>query len=197
MLSPREQDVYNFIVNYIREQGQAPLLTEIGDGLGINSKGVIHRYIAALEEAGMIEKTGRHRGIRIIAQDDIAPGCIPLLGSIAAGQPIEAVTDEESLDLNHIFAGSNRYALKVKGESMIEEGIYDGDWVIIESANTANNYDIVVALVEGQDVTLKTIEYVAGNQIKLTPANSTMQPMFYPADQVQIQGVLKGQMRVY
>ena len=196
MLSPREQDAFDFIVKYIRENGQAPLLTEIGEGLGINSKGVIHRYISALEEAGMIEKTGRHRGIRVL-DDQTAPGCIPLLGSIAAGSPIEAIADEQSLDLNHIFSGSNRYALKVKGESMIEEGIYDGDWVVIESADTARNFDIVVALVEGQDVTLKTIEYMAGNQIKLIPANSTMEPMVYPAEQVQIQGVLKGQMRVY
>lgn len=197
MLSPREQDTYDFIVQYIREHGQAPLLTEIGEGLGINSKGVVHRYITALEEANMIERTGRHRGIRILADEDAAPGCIPLLGSIAAGLPIEAVSDEESLDLHHIFAGPNRYALKVKGESMIEEGINDGDWVIIEQADSAKNFDIVVALVEGEDVTLKTIEYMANNQIKLIPANSTMEPMIYPADVVQIQGILKGQMRVY
>lgn len=197
MLSPREQDTYDFIVKFIREQGHAPLLTEIGEGLGISSKGVVHRYISALEEAGMIEKTGRHRGIRIIAQEEVAPGCIPMLGSIAAGQPIEAVSQEDSLDLNHLFAGSDRYALKVKGESMIEEGIYDGDWVIIEQANSAKNYDIVVALVEGEDVTLKTIEYMANNQVKLIPANSSMEPMVYPAESVQIQGILKGQLRVY
>ena len=197
MLSPREQDAYDFIVKFIREHGHAPLLTEIGEGMGISSKGVVHRYISALEEAGMIEKTGRHRGIRIIAEEEVAPGCIPMLGSIAAGQPIEAISNEDSLDLNHLFAGSNRYALKVKGESMIEEGIYDGDWVIIEQANAAKNYDIVVALVEGQDVTLKTIEYMAHNQVKLIPANSSMEPMVYSADEVQIQGILKGQLRVY
>ncbi len=197
MLSPREKDTYEFIVRYIREQGQAPLLTEIGEGLGIRSKGVIHRYISALEDAGMIEKTGRHRGIRILDQEGAAPGCIPLLGNIAAGLPIEAVEDQQSLDLNHIFAGSNRYALKVKGDSMIDEGIHDGDWVVIEQADSARNYDIVVALVEGQDVTLKTIEYMANNQIKLIPANQTMQAMIYPAEQVQIQGILKGQLRVY
>lgn len=196
MLSPREQDVYNFIVRFIRENGQSPLLTEIGEGLGIQSKGVIHRYISALEEAGLIEKTGRHRGIRVL-EEGVAPGTIPLMGRIAAGQPIEAIADQQVLDLNSLFAGASCYALQVKGESMIEEGIQDGDWVVIEAADSARNGDIVVALVDGEEATLKTIEYTTDGQVRLIPANSTMEVMVYPADRVQIQGLLKGQLRVY
>ena len=196
MLSQREQDVLDFIIQFIREEGKAPLLTEIAEGLGIQSKGVIHRYISALEEAGAIERTGRHRGIRVL-DDASAPGVLPMLGRIAAGQPIEAIPDENTLDLNSLFTGSDRYVLKVKGESMIELGIFDGDFVVIESCNTARSGDVVVALVENEEATLKTIEYLANHQVKLIPANASMEPMIYMADQVQVQGKLKGQLRVY
>lgn len=196
MLSERERDVLDFIADFIREEGKAPLLTEIATGLGIQSKGVIHRYISALEEAGAIERSGRHRGIRIL-DETCAPGVLPLLGRIAAGQPIEAISDESVLDLNSLFTGKDCYVLKVKGESMIELGIFDGDWVVIKSCNTAKSGDIVVALVENGEATLKTIEYMANQQVKLIPANETMEPMIYPSDHVQVQGKLKGQLRVY
>lgn len=196
MLSPREQDVYNYIVSFIRQNGQAPLLTEIAEGLGIKSKGVIHRYITALEYANMIERSGRHRGIRVL-DEATQPGCIPLYGSIAAGAPIEAISHQQNLDVAALFTGENCYALQVKGDSMIDEGILDGDWVVIESVSTARSGDIVVALVDGEEVTLKTIEYLPNGQVKLIPANTNMEPMMFNGDQVKIQGLLKGQMRVY
>ncbi|EDY86759.1 LexA repressor [gamma proteobacterium HTCC5015] len=196
MLSKREQAVYEFICQFILEQGQAPLLSEIGEGLGINSKGVVHRYLSALEEQGYIERSKRHRGIRVL-DEQVSPGTLPLMGRIAAGQPIEAVNDQQQLDLNSLFAGSNRYALQVKGDSMVEAGICDGDWVVIESAQTARNGDIVVALVDDEDATLKTIDYRAGGQVALIPSNSAMEAMVYPEERVQIQGILKGQLRVY
>lgn len=197
MLSAREQDVYNFIVTFIERNGKAPLLTEIALGLGIRSKGVIHRYITALEDAGMIERSGRHRGIKVCQQLNFDELKIPLMGTIAAGCPIEAVPNPEVLDFGAMFSGAGCYALTVQGDSMIEEGIHDGDIVIIEPASTAENGDIVVALVDGEDVTLKTIQNLANGVVQLIPANASMEVMEYSANRVQIQGLLKGQMRVY
>lgn len=197
MLSAREQDVFNFIVNFIERNDKAPLLTEIALGLGVRSKGVIHRYITALENAGMIERSGRHRGITVCQQLNFDELEIPLLGTIAAGCPIEAVPNPEVLDFGAMFSGVGCYALTVQGDSMIEEGIHDGDIVIIEPANTAKNGDIVVALVDGEDVTLKTIQNLSNGVVRLIPANSKMDVMEYSANRVQVQGLLKGQMRVY
>lgn len=197
MLSAREQDVFNFIIEFIERNGKAPLLTEIAMGLGIRSKGVIHRYITALEEANMITRNGRHRGIEVCEQFHFNELDIPLMGTIAAGCPIEAVSTPETLDFGAMFSGVGCYALTVKGDSMIEKGIHDGDIVIIEPASTAKNGDIVVALVDGEDVTLKTIQMLSDGVVQLIPANSSMSVMEYSANRVQIQGLLKGQMRVY
>ena len=195
MLSRREQDVYHFICQFVIARGESPLLSEIAEGLGIRSKGVVHRYLGVLEEQGYIERSKRHRGIRVL-DEQVAPGNLPLVGRIAAGQPIEAIEDQQTLDLNGLFAGSDRYALQVRGDSMIEAGICDDDWVVIRHADSARDGDIVVALVDGEEATLKTIEH-RGSEIALIPANSAMETMVYPAERVQIQGVLKGQLRVY
>ena len=122
---------------------------------------------------------------------------IPLLGKIAAGQPIEAITGHDAINLNQMFGGDNRYALKVDGESMVELGILDGDTVVIESCNTASKDSVVVALIDSYEVTLKIYRPLSHDRIKLIPANSSMEPMVYPADRVQIQGVLVGTLRTY
>ncbi|MBX2880297.1 MAG: transcriptional repressor LexA [Granulosicoccus sp.] len=122
---------------------------------------------------------------------------IPLLGRIAAGQPIEAIEDSNYLDLAEFFVGPDRYALRVTGESMVDAGILDGDTVILRKQDTARRGDIVVALIDGQEATLKRLGRTDNDQVELIPENSAMKPMHYAANRVSFQGVLVGQLRSY
>ncbi len=195
MLTKREQDTFDFIVNYYVKQRKAPLLTEIATGLGIQSKGVVHRYVSALEDKGYIIRNPKTRGIELADHPDIDD--LPLLGCIAAGKPIEAIEDKQTINFTHLLNGPNRYVLEVKGQSMVDEGIRHGDMVIIEHASSARSNQIVVALIDAQDVTLKRIQYPNKNTVRLIPANKNMQAKEYAAKRVTIQGVLVGQVRVY
>jgi len=199
MLSPREEDTYQFIRRYIRRHGHGPLLAEIAEGLGIRSRGVAHRYVQALAAAGrLILVAGRHRGIRLAGDTTTAEAVsLPLLGRIAAGQPIEAIPDQAELNLTAFFTGPNRFVLKVQGDSMIEAGILDGDMVVVEQCNHADNNAIVVALIDNEEATLKRITHNPDGSITLHPANRHLSPMVYTADRIHIQGILVGQLRAY
>lgn len=198
MLSEREQDAYNFIRNYIIKNGRGPLLTEVADGLGISSKGVAHRYVQALSDQGAIKLIqGRHRGIQLA--DDQLPNDheLPFLGRIAAGQPIEAIEGEDTINLSEFFVGPDRFVLKVRGDSMIEAGILNDDMVVVKSCQTAQNDDMVVALVDDSEATLKYFHNNRDGSVTLVPANEEMSPMTFSAARVAIQGVVVGQMRSY
>jgi len=198
MLTDSQQRTLDFIQAYILRCGHAPTYPEIAKGIGIQSQGTAHRYVKALLEMGYLwNEEGSHRGLRL--PDDVADQgmSIPLLGKIAAGQPIEAIAGYDGINLNQMFGGDNRYALKVSGDSMIELGILDGDTVVIESCNTASKDSVVVALIDNYEVTLKIYRPLSHNRIKLMPANSDMEPMVYQAERVQIQGVLVGTLRTY
>ena len=195
MLTEREQDTLSFISSYYAKERKAPLLTEIAGGLGIQSKGVVHRYVSALEENGYIVRNPKTRGIELVDHPDVDE--LPFLGRIAAGRPIEAIEDKQIMNFTHLLGGPNRYVLQVKGHSMIEEGIRNGDLVVIEHASNARSNQIVVALIDGEDATLKRIQYPKKDLIRLVPANKTMQPKEYSAKRVAIQGVLVGQVRTY
>ena len=199
MLTTREQDTWDFIRRYFQRHGRAPLLNEIALGLGIQSKGVVHRYVQSLAAAGAIRLIpGRHRGIELLdSNDSLPPRILPLLGKIAAGRPIEAIPDHNEIDLSEFFVAPNRFVLKVQGDSMIEAGILDNDMVVVEHTQRANNDDIVVALIDGEEATLKRLRHQPKGCVTLYPANATMQPMVYSAERVQIQGVVVGQMRSY
>lgn len=199
-ITPTQQRLLDILHTHQREYGEAPLLEEIAQALGIRSRGVVHRHLQALQAAGLIEiEPRRRRGIRLCGDGAAAEGddaALPLLGRIAAGRPIEAVADQQTLDLR-CLAGPNRYALRVQGESMIEAGILDGDTVIIEAAESARAGEIVVALLNGGEVTLKYYYPRPDGSVVLAPANSRMEPMRFAADQVSIQGRLVGQVRIY
>ena len=200
MLTERQQATYQFIHDYHLRHGCAPKLTEIADGIGIRSKGVVHRYLKAIAEEGLIELLpGRHRGIRMAGHPEslATESTLPLVGKIAAGQPIEAIPDHNTFDLSAFFLGPNRFVLKVQGDSMIDAGILDGDMVVVEQSDNARNGDIVVALIDKDEATLKYLQQNKDGTVTLLPANQTMQPMNYSADRVQIQGVVVGQMRSY
>lgn len=197
MLTLSQRKTFDFIQRYIMQHDYAPTVAEIAKGIGIKSRGVVHRYLRALETAGVISLTPkRHRNIRLSSAHNPGSQTIPLVGVIAAGQPIEAIQQNETIDVVNIFLGANRYALRVKGTSMIDEGIFDGDIVICEKNNAADDGQIVVALVDQQEATLKRLQRNADNTVTLRPANSNLQPMTYPAHRVAIQGIYIGLLRL-
>ena len=198
-LTDKQRLTLNFIERYIATHTVAPKLQEIAEGIGINSRGVAHRYVQALTDAGFIETdSGRHRGIRLLKPNSHRDeSTLPLLGKIAAGKPIEAIPGEDEIDLKDFF-GHNNFAVRVQGDSMIEAGIMDGDTVIIEFRETATDGDIVVALIDETETTLKRFKRShRGRYIKLIPANKDMEEMVYEAGRIRIQGVLIGQLRKY
>jgi repressor LexA len=195
MLTNKEQKTYDFIVNYSKKYGKYPLLIEIARGIGITSKGVAHRYVKSLEKIGKISKfSNKHRGITIKEKKSLF---LKSLGKIAAGGPIEAITDHQRIELEYLFTNKKSYALKVKGESMVDAGINDGDWVIIEESKKFYKSKVHVILIDNQDVTLKYIEKVSTEEIKLIPANKIYQEKTYPVERISIQGYVVGQVRIY
>ena len=199
MLTKRQQDTLNFIRHYIEENDEAPLVTEIAEGLGIKSQGTTHRYIQALIDGGYLERlSGRTRGLQLTEQEGADQSLIlPMMGKIAAGRLIEAVADESEIDLGIMFKGKGRYVLKISGESMIGKGIMPGDYVVIESTRQARHGDMIVALVDGFDATLKTMLVNQDGTITLMPANDDFDPVTIDAKRLSIQGVVVGQLRTY
>ena len=198
-LTDKQRLTLDFIERYIATHSVPPKLQEIAEGIGINSRSVAHRYVQALTDTGFIETdSGKHRGIRLLKNNPHRDeSVLPLLGKIAAGKPIEAIPGEDEIDLRDFF-GHNNFAVRVQGDSMIEAGIMDGDTVIIEFRETANDGDIVVALIDEAETTLKRFKRShKGRYIKLIPANKDMEEMVYEASRVRIQGVLIGQLRKY
>lgn len=200
MLTAGQHRTLNFIHQYITREGFAPTLSEIALGLGIRSRGSVHKQVQALAQAGALRLIpGRKRGIELLEETEALT--LPLLGRIAAGCPIEAIPDEDTLNLTEFLLGPERFALRVQGDSMIDIGILDGDTVIIRRCDSADDGDIVVALIDNEEATLKRLSHLGANhdnkRVVLMPENTTMEPMIYPAGRVAIQGVLVGQLRTY
>lgn len=198
-LTRKQQEIYEFLVNHENSFSHPPSLDELCRAMGLKSRGSLHKHIQALTDAGLVEPANRkQRGIRLRARDlpDAGPE-LPLVGYIAAGRPIEAVENPEFIGVPDRLKTTNPcFVLQVKGDSMIDDGILDGDWVVIERRNHARNGEIVVALIEHSEATLKRIEQRPG-EILLIPSNTDMAPMHYKPEQVEIQGVVVGQMRSY
>jgi repressor LexA len=193
MLTTTQQRIYDYIKNYLTKHGYAPTLVEIAQKIDVRSKSLISRYVHVLEQQGYIEY-GK-KGHRNIALPKKTKNRLPLLGRIAAGQPIEAIEQHEYIEFDHLLKGKNYYALQVKGDSMIDEGILDGDIVICEKRETAREGEIVVALIDQENATLKRIRYTK-NKVELIPANSSLTKMSYAPSRVQIQGVFIGLLRL-
>ncbi len=201
MITLSQRKTYQYIKRYIETKGHAPTTAEIAEGIGIKSRGVVHRYIKALQDAGLIQLSPkRHRNIELTTKQLTMPqqqsNQLPLIGAIAAGQPIEAIIDHDPINVVDMFLGENRYALRVKGESMIDEGICDGDIVVCEHSNSANNGQIVVALIDNESATLKRLYHEGDNTITLVPANQKLKPMTYDADRITVQGLYVGLLRI-
>ncbi len=193
-----EKRILNFIHAFIIKHGHSPTLVEIGKAMEISSKGTIHRYVQNLRNQGLLAQPERGwRGIRLADDALNHSTTLPLVGRIAAGQPIEAVHDQEEVNLSEMFVGKDRYALQIKGDSMIDIGILDGDIVVIEPKNTAEFGDVIVALIDDQEATLKRYKRLKDGRVELSPENQELEPMVYEASRVKIQGILVGQLRSY
>ena len=200
-LTPRQLDVVVAIRNYRHINGYAPTMQELADQLG-TSKVTIFEHIGALEKKRVIRRDKhKARSLEIISDeklpDENRATKLPLLGNIAAGSPIEAVENREELDLEKLFASrAGVYVLRVRGESMIDDHLCDGDYVVIERRETAKNGEQVVALLDTGEATLKRF-YKEGSKIRLQPANRSMEPRVVSADQCKVQGVVIGVLRSY
>jgi repressor LexA len=195
MVTFAQRKIYDFICAFIQEYGHSPSFKEIAQGVGISQRSVslISRSVQSLTEAGWLTASKHsHRSIQIKKSGEIL---LPLLGKIAAGSPIEAISDQKTIDISGFLTG-NQFALKVKGDSMVDEGILDGDFVICKSTQIAREGDIVVALIDGSHATLKRISYQLRNMIALIPANVHLKPKAYLPQRIQIQGVYMGLLRL-
>ncbi len=201
MVTKKQMQLFDFIKEYVSENGVAPSFQEMQNYMGLKSKSNVHRLVGALEQQHMLHRTPKMarsispQDLSNIANDVVQ---IPLYGKIAAGLPIEAVANEtETITVPSSMTGSGQYyALLVEGDSMINAGILNGDTVIIKRANQANDGDIVVALIDGYDVTLKRLRKRASS-IALEPANPAYETRIFTNDRVEIQGILSGLMRSY
>ena len=198
-LTRRQADVLAWLEEHRRRGGRPPKLDEICRGLRLRSRGSLHKHVQALVEAGLVEPMqGRRRGVRLRESAD--PGAVPLAGTIAAGRPIEAVEVPELFEVPH-FLRTDRpcFALRVRGDSMVEDGILEGDIVIVERREQARDGEIVVAIVDGAEATLKRIRTLEGPPatVELRPANPRMEALRYAPDRVRVAGVVTGQMRSY
>lgn len=209
MLTFQQEKLLKFIIDYQKNNNVTPSFDEMKDGLDLKSKSGIHRIVSALEERGYIKKlNNRARAIEIIKNVNLIDTesgknknniiSIPILGKIAAGLPIEAISDNTNyIELPETLLKKGEYfILNVEGDSMIEAGIFDGDQVVIRKANDANNGEIVVALIDNNEATLKRI-FKRGQQVALQPENSNYKTVIYGPDRIQIQGVLKHLIRSY
>jgi repressor LexA len=191
-LTKRQREILDYLQDFIQQHGYAPSLEEIGRRFGLSSLATVHKHLTNLQEKGFIKRAwNRSRSVEMI------PTGSGGRGYVAAGAPIEAVATTETIAVPEDLVGRrDTYVLRVRGNSMIEEQICDGDFVIVEDRKTAQNGETVVALVGGSDVTLKKL-YRENGRVRLQPANPTMQPIFVDPDQIQVQGVVVGVMRKY
>ncbi len=206
-LTRRQKQVYDFLAGFVEEHGYSPSFEEIGEGLGLSSLATVHKHISNLEEKGLLKRDyNRSRSIDLVkprgrmrqalGQTANAGLTLPLMGRIAAGRPVEALENPESISLTDFTRSKDVYVLQVTGESMQDEHIVNGDYVLVEKTSIARDGEIVVALVSGTDATLKRI-FTEGDKIRLQPSNAAMQPIIVPAADVQIQGRVIGVLRKY
>ena len=204
-ITKRQRQVYDFIAEFVQRNQFTPSYQEIGDGLGMSSLATVHKHITNLEKKGLLNRDyNRSRSIDLLPPKGrmkqamaVNTGMVlPLMGRIAAGQPIEAIERPETISLADFVRSKEVFVLEVRGDSMQDEAILSGDYVLVEKTKMAHNGDIVVALVEGSDATLKRF-YREGNKIRLQPSNARMKPILVHAADVHIQGRVIGVLRKY
>jgi repressor LexA len=200
-LTKRQREMLDFIEGFVRFRGYSPSFEEIAENFGYRSLATVHEHLSNLQSKGYITKNyNESRSIELVeAEIGVSAVELPLRGTVAAGQPIEAIQERETLGVpEDMIAGSTseHYVLRVRGSSMIDEQIRDGDYVIVQSRETAHNGEMVIALIDGENATMKKF-YSEGGRIRLQPANQALDPMYFEADRITIQGVVIGVIRRY
>jgi repressor LexA len=206
-LTRRQKEVMDFLSNFIVKKGYSPSYEEIASGLGLASLATVHKHIQALEAKQYLRRSYNHSrslevGERFITEEqsrrpEALPQSVPLLGRIAAGAPVEAIVEPEALHFSDFARHEGTFALEVRGESMIEDHICSGDYVLAEKTDSVKNGDIVVALVNGSEATLKRYYQEPDGRVRLQPANSAMDPIFVDRASLDIQGRVLAVMRKY
>ncbi len=198
----RQKEVLDFIASFVERQGYSPSFEEIARGLSLKSLATVHKHISNLQTKGALQRGhNRSRSIDVLPmpraqRTPTSRERLPLMGRIVAGLPVEAVQTSETISLSDIVGNKEVFALEVRGDSMRDEHIVDGDYVLVERTRAARDGEIVVALVRGSETTLKRF-YVEGSTVRLQPANNEMEPIFLPAAQVEVQGRVLGVVRRY
>lgn len=198
-ITRRQKEVLEFVSGFVQRNGYSPSFEEIARGLDLRSLATVHKHITNLQSKGLLSRAhNRSRSLDVLPPRGKGRNVerLTLAGRIAAGYPVEAVENPETISLGDIIGNREVYALQVRGQSMRDEHIVDGDYVIVEKTSTARPGEIVVALVRNSETTLKRY-YREGSMIRLQPANTEMDPIFVPASQVAIQGRVLGVLRKY
>src|SRR5437763_6609212 len=204
-ITRRQRQIYDFISEFVQTNQNSPSYEEIKQGMGLSSLATVHKHISNLEKKGLLTRDyNRSRSIDLLppkgrlkqSMSVNTAMVLPVMGRIAAGQPIEAVQNPETISLADFVRSKEVFVLEVRGDSMQDEAILDGDYVLVEKTKTAHNGDIVVALVETTDATLKRF-YREGDKIRLQPSNVNMKPIIVPAGSVDVQGRVIGVLRKY
>ncbi len=200
VLTRRQKSVLKFITAFLEAEGYAPSLEEIRDHFGLAAVSTVHEHLEKLTAKGyLVREWNQSRSLSLTPElmTRRSARIIPLLGRVAAGTPIEAVPDTEEISVPETFTGSKEtYALEVNGDSMIDEGILDGDTLVVEKRSSAENGELVIALIKNSDVAVKRL-YKSGKKIKLISANESHPPMLFSAGEVRIQGIVVGLLRRY
>ena len=198
-LTRRQREVLDVVRTFIERNGYSPSLEEIGEALGLSSVATVHKHVSHLVDKGLVRRvSNQNRSIDVVAEAEAASLELPLLGTIAAGSPLEAVRGDATIAVpaDMLRRGTSGYVLRVRGDSMMDEGIRDGDLVVVESRQAARDGETVVALVDGHEATLKKL-YRENGIVRLQPANPAVRPLVLDADRVQVQGVVTGVIRKY
>lgn len=199
-ITRRQKEVLDFISGFVQRNGYSPSFEEIARGLQLKSLATVHKHVTNLQTKGLLQRShNRSRSIDVLparSSKSRSSDRLPLMGRIAAGLPMEAVENPETISIGDMIGNRDVFALEVRGDSMRDEHIVDGDFVLVEKTNTAREGEIVVALVRGSEATLKRY-YVEGDVIRLQPSNSEMEPIYVPRSDVAIQGRLLGMLRKY
>jgi repressor LexA len=199
-LTRRQKEILDFLARHIERKGYAPTIEEIGEHFGLSSLATVHKHLTNLQEKGVIRRAwNRSRALELVPTEvKVQAVELPLLGRVAAGTPIEAIQSSETIFVPEDMVGrGDTYVLQVKGDSMIEEQIRDGDYVIVEDRKSAKDGEMVIALLEGENVTLKKLYRERGGRVRLQPANSRLKPIFVDQGDLRIQGVVIGVLRKY
>jgi repressor LexA len=199
-LTRRQKEILDFLARHIERKGYAPTIEEIGDRFGLSSLATVHKHLTNLQQKGLIKRAwNRSRALELVPTEiKVRAVELPLLGKVAAGTPIEAIEASETIFVPEDMVGRKEtYVLQVRGDSMIDEQIRDGDYVIVENRKTARDGEMVIALLEGDRVTLKKLYREGGGKLRLQPANARMKPIFVDQDDLRVQGVVIGVLRKY